>query len=131
MTTEEDLCGAWHLTRWVYTVDGTFRGDAMGEDARGQIIYSPDGHMSAILSRNDRAMLPAATWPQATPDERFKATAYVLGRQLRADAIRVSIFRQVMENGQWVDAPVSKTTTGEIESKVLARARDSVTLFIQ
>jgi hypothetical protein len=62
--------------------------------------------------------------PQATPDERFKATAYVLGRQLRADAIRVSIFRQVQQNGQWVDAPVSQTTTGEIESKVLARARE-------
>jgi uncharacterized protein DUF3576 len=62
--------------------------------------------------------------PQATPDERFKATAYVLGRQLRADAIRVSIFRQVQQNGQWIDAPVSQTTTGEIESKVLARARE-------
>jgi hypothetical protein len=62
--------------------------------------------------------------PPSVPDERFKATAYVLGRQLRADAIRVSIFRQVLSNGQWVDAPVSQTTTGEIESKVLARARE-------
>ena len=73
MTTEEDLYGAWHLTRWVYTIDGTFRGDAMGEDAKGQIIYSPDGHMSAILMRNDRATLPAATWPQATRDQRDSA----------------------------------------------------------
>jgi predicted small secreted protein len=56
--------------------------------------------------------------------ERFKATAYILGRQLRADGIRVSIFRQVLRNGQWVDAPVSPVTTGEIENKVLARARE-------
>jgi len=62
--------------------------------------------------------------PPASPGERFKATAYVLGRQLRADAIRVSIFRQVQQNGQWVDAPISQATTGEIESKVLARARE-------
>ncbi len=62
--------------------------------------------------------------PPATPDERFKATAYILGRQLRADGIRVSIFRQVSQNGQWVDAAVSPTTTGEIENKVLARARE-------
>ncbi len=73
MTTPEDLHGCWHLTRWVYSVDGTPRGDAMGPDAKGQIIYSPDGHMSAILTRNNRAPLHAGTWPQATPEERETA----------------------------------------------------------
>jgi hypothetical protein len=59
------------------------------------------------------------------PGERFKATAYILGRQLRADGIRVSVFRQVQgPNGQWADAPVSASTTGEIENKILARARE-------
>ena len=62
--------------------------------------------------------------PPASPDERFKATAYILGRQLRADSVRVSIFRQVLQGGQWRDAPVAATTTGEIENKVLARARE-------
>jgi len=62
--------------------------------------------------------------PPAGGGERFKATAYILGRQLRADAIRVSIFRQVAQGGQWVDAPVNPTTTSEIENKVLARARE-------
>ena len=62
--------------------------------------------------------------PPVGNGERFKATAYILGRQLRADAIRVSIFRQVAQGSQWVDAPVSPTTTSEIENKVLARARE-------
>ena len=62
--------------------------------------------------------------PPSAAGERFKATAYILGRQLRADGIRVSVFRQVQQNGQWVDAAVSRTTTGEIENKVLARARE-------
>lgn len=62
--------------------------------------------------------------PPSTPDERFKATAYILGRQLRADAVRISIFRQVQQNGQWVDAPVSPATVGDIENKVLERARE-------
>lgn len=61
--------------------------------------------------------------PPGTTDERFKATAYILGRQLRSDGIRVAIFRQVLQNGQWVDAPVSPERVGEIEDKVLARAR--------
>lgn len=62
--------------------------------------------------------------PPAGAGERFKATAYILGRQLRADGVRISIFRQVVQNGQWVDATVSPTTTSEIENKVLARARE-------
>ncbi len=62
--------------------------------------------------------------PAASNGERFKATAYILGRELRSDGVRVSIFRQVLENGQWVDAPVSPVTIGEIENKVLARARE-------
>ncbi len=62
--------------------------------------------------------------PPSAGGERFKATAYILGRQLRADGIRVSVFRQVQQGGQWTDAAVSQTTTGEIENKVLARARE-------
>jgi len=62
--------------------------------------------------------------PPASDGERFKMTAYILGRQLRADAIKISIFRQVLRGNQWVDAPVSPVTTSEIENKVLARARE-------
>jgi hypothetical protein len=62
--------------------------------------------------------------PQASSGERFKATAYILGRELRSDGVRVTIFRQVLQNGQWVDAGVSPVTVGEIENKVLSRARE-------
>lgn len=62
--------------------------------------------------------------PSTATDERFKATAYILGRELRSDGVRVSIFRQVLQNGEWVDAPVSPVTVGDIENKVLARARE-------
>ena len=61
--------------------------------------------------------------PPETSGERFKMTAYILGRDLRSDSVRVSIFRQVLQGGQWVDATVSQVTVGEIENKVLDRAR--------
>ncbi len=61
--------------------------------------------------------------PPSTTNERFKATAYILGRSLRSDGVRVNIFHQVLQNGQWVDAPVPGSTVGEMENKVLARAR--------
>ena len=38
--------------------------------------------------------------------ERFKATAYVMGRQLRSDGVRISVFRQVRQGNNWVDAIV-------------------------
>jgi hypothetical protein len=62
--------------------------------------------------------------PPTTSGERFKATAYILGRQLRADGVKVAIFRQVQQNGQWVDAPVAPATGTEIENKILNRARE-------
>jgi hypothetical protein len=62
--------------------------------------------------------------PPTSSNERFKATAYILGRELRSDGVRVSIFRQVLQDGHWVDASVSPVTVGEIENKVLSRARE-------
>jgi hypothetical protein len=61
--------------------------------------------------------------PPGTTGERFKATIYILSRDLRSDGVRVNLFRQVMQNGQWVDATVSGDTVGDIENKVLDRAR--------
>ncbi len=61
--------------------------------------------------------------PPGTSGERFKATIYILSRDLRSDGLRVNIYRQVLENGQWMDATVADSTVGDIENKVLARAR--------
>ena len=62
--------------------------------------------------------------PSDASGERFKATAYVLSRELRADAIHISLFRQVLRGGVWVDAPASPGTAIELEDKVLTRARE-------
>jgi hypothetical protein len=62
--------------------------------------------------------------PAAADGERFRAQAYVMGRQLRSDGVKVQVFRQVQTRGQWVDAPVSASTNAELEDKVLARARE-------
>jgi len=62
--------------------------------------------------------------PPTADNERFKAQAYVLGRQLRSDGVRVQVFRQVLRNGQWVDQPASSATNSEMEDRVLSRARE-------
>ena len=61
--------------------------------------------------------------PADASGERFKATAYILGRELRSDGVRVSVFRQVNRGGRWADAPVNPAVQVKIENKVLDRAR--------
>jgi hypothetical protein len=59
-----------------------------------------------------------------TPNERFKATVYILDTRLRADALNVSIFRQTNANGSWADSTVDPETEIQIENAILRRARE-------
>jgi hypothetical protein len=62
--------------------------------------------------------------PPETPDERFKMNVYILGRELRADGLRVSVFRQNRDgDGRWVDAAVTAETATNLENQILTRAR--------
>ncbi|HEY9078576.1 DUF3576 domain-containing protein [Magnetovibrio sp.] len=62
--------------------------------------------------------------PVETPMERFKLNVYVLGRALRADGIRVSVFRQVDDGaGNWRDAAVEEGADRKLEDAILTRAR--------
>lgn len=61
--------------------------------------------------------------PQA-PGERFKVNALILDRSLRADSLKISVFRQQKNpQGQWQDAKVDATMGRKLEDTVLTRAR--------
>ena len=50
---------------------------------------------------------------------------YILGRQLRGDGLRVSVFRQARgPQGGWRDVEVNGETASELENAILARARE-------
>ena len=55
--------------------------------------------------------------------ERFKVTIYILDQRLRADGIKVAVFRQENKGNRWVDAPVNAATAIDIENAILTRAR--------
>jgi hypothetical protein len=62
--------------------------------------------------------------PPETPEERFKVNVYILGRALRADGLKVSVFRQTAAGtGEWRDAAVGPEVATEFEEAVLTRAR--------
>lgn len=62
--------------------------------------------------------------PPQTPGERFKVTVYILDRSLRADGLRVGVFRQVRQGDAWVDQPAAPNTATTMENAILQRARE-------
>ena len=61
--------------------------------------------------------------PQA-PGERMKVTVYILDRNLRADGLKVAVFRQTKAADGWADAPVAADTSTRLEDAILTRARE-------
>jgi hypothetical protein len=57
-------------------------------------------------------------------NERLKVTIYILDRRLRADGIRIAVFRQTRSNEGWVDAAVNAETSVKLEDAILTRARE-------
>lgn len=63
------------------------------------------------------------TYPDSA-DERIKATVYILDSRLRADGVKVSVFRQTQVDGTWTDATVDQDTGLQLENAILTRARN-------
>jgi hypothetical protein len=63
--------------------------------------------------------------PVETPNERMKVQVTILDRELRADGVRVSVFKQTMtpKIGGWTDDQVDPHTNTDIENAILTRAR--------
>jgi hypothetical protein len=64
--------------------------------------------------------------PPESPNERFKMSVYITDRDLHADGIHVSVFRQTRPEtaGVWTDAAVTSKTQIEVENAILTRARE-------
>ncbi|WP_250893978.1 DUF3576 domain-containing protein [Croceibacterium selenioxidans] len=58
------------------------------------------------------------------PNERVKVSVSILDQDLRADALRIAASRQVMQGGNWVEAPVQAATVQKLEDIILTKARD-------
>lgn len=67
--------------------------------------------------------------PPATPNERLRVAIYILDSRLRADALRLSVFKETKKaTGEWIDAAVDPETVTKLENLILNKAR---TLKIQ
>jgi len=128
-----------------FTLLGPRRADANAQDAQGIGVNSYLWRASLdtlafmpIVSADPFGGVILTDWysPPETPNERFKVNLYILDRQLRADGVRVSVFRQQRGNaggtaastgaqggGDWRDAGVNTETASKLEDTILTRAR--------
>ena len=64
------------------------------------------------------------TAPQS-PSERVKVTVYILDRRLRADGLKLAVFRQSKgADGAWADVQVNPETANKLADAILTRARE-------
>ena len=60
-----------------------------------------------------------------TRGERFKVSALILDRSLRADAIQVAVFKQQKDaQGNWADVEAPERLARKLEDTILTRARE-------
>lgn len=120
-------------------VFGLFGGSGREDEARTPGVVSGTASVNGYLWRaalDTVSFMPVASadleagiiltdWysPPATADERFKLNVYVLTPELRADGVRVAVFRQQRTGTGWRDAEVADDTALDLENTILTRAR--------
>jgi len=62
--------------------------------------------------------------PKTKPNQRLKLTMFVVGRELRSDAITVRTYIQNRLGTEWVDAGRDEALGRKLEDLVLTRARE-------
>ena len=89
--TAKDLLGAWRLDSWSFVYDDLRAPEfPLGLDAKGIIIYTPDGHVSATLMRAGRA-----SKAPATDAERSTAFAESFAYAGRYEVRRSTVFHSI------------------------------------
>ena len=58
------------------------------------------------------------------PNEKYKIVAYIIGTQLRVDALKINVFKKIKnENGDWIDQESHGEMGINIENSILTKAK--------
>jgi len=62
--------------------------------------------------------------PADNPDQRLKLTIFIVGLELRSDAVRVQTYTQKKLDNDWVDSGRNEALARKLEDLILTRARE-------
>ncbi len=78
MVINMNISGTWRLLSWICTLDGKDHSCSFGRKAKGTLIYTSDGYMSAILMQPERSTLTYPNSISGSDDEKIAAaTGYI------------------------------------------------------
>jgi hypothetical protein len=81
-----------------------------------------------ILSADPFGGVILTDWKTMENDKntRFKLNIYIMDKQLRADALQISIFKQTRNpvSNEWEDVSVANDMKIQIENSILTKARE-------
>ncbi len=116
---EQDLVGAWELMRWTSLRNGETDGYPMGEDARGQVIYSADGRMSGFLMRNDFKESARGTPALHNTSLAYGGTYHIEGDKVVHDVIYATI-------PHWINSPLKRVMDVQDNGDLILRTEPDV-----
>ena len=110
--------------------DFFFRRDTNEENSKGSFARTNNYLWSASLevlsnfplaSIDNKSGLIITEWysSESKPSERFKITVLILSNKIEADAIKVSIHRQVIKSSRWINVNIEDKKTSAIERKII------------
>ena len=87
-----DLAGTWTLVAWRRVFEDGSETHPLGEDAKGLLVYTPDGRMSVMLAGANRPQIESDDPPlggdaQARADAYSTALAYYGTYEVTDDAV--------------------------------------------
>ena len=112
MVTRADLIGSWELISWQGFKNGERIGYPMGEDAQGQVIYSPDGRLSGFLMRNDFRDAPHGANPDPNTSLAYGGTFRLEGDEVYHDVMYSTI-------AHWLGHPLIRTVVPQGDDMIL------------
>ena len=78
-----------------------------------------------LVSSDGPGGILVTDWYQpADAKDRLKIQVRIKDRQLRSDALEVSVYKQVKQNGNWCDVGIDNKASRELENIILLKARD-------
>lgn len=101
-TTMADLIGTWELVSWISLKDNIFHTHPMGDDVKGQLIYTKEGRMSGFLMRADFEKEPARTPARAAICLSYGGTFEIDGSQVIHHVTLSTI-------PEWLNTPLIRT----------------------
>ena len=79
-----------------------------------------------LLSADPFGGVIITDWYSTSPKakEKYKVVAYILNKDLRVDALKISVFKKLKnEDGDWVDSKSSSILKNKVEDAILTKAR--------